>query len=117
MLIIFLEIKEIVHKEFILAGKTFNSTQNCEVLRRLCENVRRLRPELWQWTYWLLHHYNFLIKNNTTVVPGPCHSPLFPQLEMRLKDRQFNTIEVTDAESQAVLNTLTEHDFHDELKK
>jgi hypothetical protein len=27
--------------------------------------------------------------------------------------RHFETIEVTDAESQAVLNTLTEYDFQD----
>jgi hypothetical protein len=30
--------------------------------------------------------------------------------------RHFDTIEVMDAESQAVLNTLTEHDFQDAFK-
>jgi hypothetical protein len=30
---------------------------------------------------------------------------------MKLKSRHFETIEVIEAESQAVLNTLTEHAF------
>jgi hypothetical protein len=33
MPIIFSDIKEIVHKEFVLAGRTVNSTYYCEVLR------------------------------------------------------------------------------------
>jgi hypothetical protein len=33
-----------------------------------------------------------------------------------MKDRHFDTTQVTKAESQAVLNNLTEHDFQDELK-
>jgi hypothetical protein len=37
--------------------------------------------------------------------------------EKKLKGRHFDTIEVTEAKSQAVLNTLTEHNFHDEFKK
>jgi hypothetical protein len=32
---------------------------------------------------------------------------------MKLKDRHFDTTEVIEAESQAVVNTLTEHDFQD----
>jgi hypothetical protein len=42
MLIIFFDIKEIVHKEFVLEGQTVNSAYYCEVLRRLRENMRRL---------------------------------------------------------------------------
>jgi hypothetical protein len=38
---------------------------------------------------------------------------LFP----RLKGRHFDTVEVIETESQAVLNTLTEHDFQDAFKK
>jgi hypothetical protein len=41
MLIIFFDIKRIVHKEFVLASQPVNS-----ILRPLRENVRRLRPEL-----------------------------------------------------------------------
>jgi hypothetical protein len=45
MLIILFDIKEIVHKDFVLAGQTVKSAHCCDVLRQLCENVRRLRPE------------------------------------------------------------------------
>jgi predicted helicase len=36
---------------------------------------------------------------------------------MKLKGHYFNTIEVIKAESQALLNTLSEHDFQDAFKK
>jgi hypothetical protein len=58
MLIIFFDIKGIVHKEFILAGQTVNSIYYCDILRRLCENVKRPCPKLWQKKNWLLHHNN-----------------------------------------------------------
>jgi hypothetical protein len=38
-------------------------------------------------------------------------------LKIKLKGHHFNTTEVIEAESQAVLNTLTEHDFQDAFKK
>jgi hypothetical protein len=42
---------------------------------------------------------------------------LFPQLKTKLKGHRFNTIEMIEAELQAVLNTFTEHDFQDAFKK
>jgi hypothetical protein len=39
MLIIFFDIKLIVHKEFVLAGQTVNSAYYSDVLRRMRENV------------------------------------------------------------------------------
>jgi hypothetical protein len=38
---------------------------------------------------------------------------LFPRLKIKLKVCYFDTVQVMEAESQAVLNTLTEHDFQD----
>jgi hypothetical protein len=38
-------------------------------------------------------------------------------LRIKLKDHHFDTIEVIEAESQAVLNTLIEHDFQDAFRK
>jgi hypothetical protein len=89
MLIIFFGTKGIVHKEFVLAGQTFNSAYYCDILRRLRENARRLRPELWRQKNWLLHHDNapshtslstreFLTENNMTVVPHSLYFSLFP---------------------------------------
>jgi hypothetical protein len=37
-------------------------------------------------------------------------------LKIKLKGRHFDTIEVREAESQAVLNTLTGHDFGEAFK-
>jgi hypothetical protein len=42
---------------------------------------------------------------------------VFPRLKIRLKGRHFDKIEVIEAESQAVLNTLKERDFYDAFKK
>jgi hypothetical protein len=39
MLIIFFDIKGIVHKEFVQAGQTASSAYYCDLLRRLHENV------------------------------------------------------------------------------
>jgi hypothetical protein len=38
-------------------------------------------------------------------------------MEIKLKGSHFDTIEVFEAESQAVLNTLREHHFQDAFKK
>jgi hypothetical protein len=84
-------IKGIVHKEFILSGRTVNSAYNCivrlrtkghgvvfcycDVLLQLFEHVWRLLSELWRQKNWLLLHDNapvtpgnFLPKNNMTIV-------------------------------------------------
>jgi hypothetical protein len=48
-----------------------------------------------------------------TVVPhSPYPSPIL-RLKIDLKGRHFDTIEVIEAESQTVLNSLTDHDFKD----
>jgi hypothetical protein len=40
MLIIFFDIRQTVHKEFILAGQAVNSTYYCDAVWQLRENVR-----------------------------------------------------------------------------
>jgi histone-lysine N-methyltransferase SETMAR len=86
MLIIVFGIKGFDRKEFVLTGQTVNSAYDCEVLRRLPENVRRLRPKLWRQKNWLLHHDNgqfytssftgeYLTKHNITLVPHPPKTP------------------------------------------
>jgi hypothetical protein len=39
ILIIFFNVKEIVHREFVLAGQTVNYSYYCGVLRRMRENM------------------------------------------------------------------------------
>jgi hypothetical protein len=52
-----------------------------------------------------------LTKNNITDIHCPPYFSLFPRLKINLKGRSFDTIEVIEAESQEVLNALTEDDF------
>jgi hypothetical protein len=52
-----------------------------------------------------------------TVVPPPTLFPLFPRLKIKLKGQHSDSVEVIEAESQAVLNTFTEHDFQYAFKK
>jgi hypothetical protein len=71
---------------------------------------------------WLLAHDNApshtsfvarqLLSKIMTVVPHPLTS-LILRLKLKLKGRHFHTIEVTDAESQAMLNIFTKHDLQD----
>ena len=75
-----------MHKEFVPPGQTVNGKFYCEVLRRLRENVRNKRPEMWKNGELLLHHDNvpvhtsldvreFPAKNNMTTLPHPASSP------------------------------------------
>jgi hypothetical protein len=75
----------------------------------------------------LLHHDNapshitfftteFFTKNNMIDVFTNL-TFLFPRLQIKLKGSHFDTVEVMEAESQAVLNTLIEHDFQHAFKK
>jgi hypothetical protein len=51
-----------------------------------------------------------------TTVPHPPYFSLFPRLNIKLIGSHFDTTEVIEAESQAVLNSLTEHDFQRAFK-
>jgi hypothetical protein len=51
-----------------------------------------------------------------TVVLNPPYFCLFPQSKTELKGRHFGMTAVMEAELQAVLKNLTEHDFQDTFK-
>ena len=44
---------------------------------------------------------------------APCDFFLFPNMKLKLKGRRFDTIAEIQAETQKVLNTLTEKDFQE----
>jgi hypothetical protein len=58
-----------------------------------------------------------LSTTHPTCLTWPPETFLFPQLKIKLKGRRLDTTEVIEAKLQAVLNTLTEHDFQDAFKK
>jgi hypothetical protein len=43
---------------------------------------------------------------------APCDFALFPKLKMKLKGRRFETVSDIQRESQAVFDSIKEHDFH-----
>ena len=111
MLICFFDQEGIIQREFVPPGMMANADFHCDVLR-LCENVRRMRPQKWQNQNLIIHHDNapahrsfkiqqFLAKNNMIVIPHPPYSPdlapcdffLFPKLKLWMKGRRFDTIE------------------------
>jgi histone-lysine N-methyltransferase SETMAR len=110
LIVFFFDVKGIVHREFVHPNTTVNSDFCYDVLRRLRENVRRKRSELWRNYNWLLHHDNApadtslktteFVTNSMVMVPHPPYSPdlapcdfaLFPKLKMKLKGRRFETV-------------------------
>jgi hypothetical protein len=126
MLIICFKIKGIDCSQRICSGRP--NSQFRILLWCFMATTWKFAPKFWRQKNWLLHHDSapshtsfftreFLTKRYMTVVPHPPYFSLFPRLKIKLKDRHFDTTEVIEAESQAVLNTLTEHDFQDAFKK
>jgi hypothetical protein len=48
---------------------------------------------------------------------APCDYFLFPKMKLNLKGHRFETIEETQAESQEVLDTVTEKNFQETFYK
>jgi len=100
----FFDCHGIVHHEFAPKGKTVNAAFYVEILKRLRDRVRRVRPELWEGRRWILHHDNapahsalmvreFLARNSITVLEQPPYLPdfalcdffLFPKCKLVLR--------------------------------
>jgi histone-lysine N-methyltransferase SETMAR len=58
MLIVFFDIRGIVHRESVPQGQTVNRKFYCEVLLRLRENIRQKQSDLWRAKNWILHDDN-----------------------------------------------------------
>jgi hypothetical protein len=62
----------------------------------------------------------FVTNNNLVVIPHPpsllnlipCDIALFPKLKMELKGQHFETASDIQRESQVLLNSIKENDFH-----
>ncbi|UYV64900.1 hypothetical protein LAZ67_3002334 [Cordylochernes scorpioides] len=110
MIIVFFNIRGIVHCEFVPQGQTVNSAFYLEVLRRLKRRIARVRTDIKDTVK--LHHdnatshtafiiTNFLARSNTSVIPHPPYSPdlapcdffLFPRLKKEMKGKHWETVE------------------------
>jgi hypothetical protein len=119
MLIIFFDIKGIVHKEFVLAGQTVNTIVTFYVdCMEMCEDFTPKFGDKVTGCCITTHHLTlpFSQRNFDQNEHDCCpHPPYFSvSLMIEPKGCQFVRIEVIEAELQAVLNT---HDFQDAFKQ
>ena len=134
MLIVFYDHRGIVHREFVPEGQTVNQHFYLDVLRRLREDVRRKRPELWASGDWHLLHDNapphvaakvqqFITSTNMNIIQHPPYSPdlspcdyfLFPRMKIDLKGKRFESIDDVKKASQKALQGIPEKLFHDSI--
>ena len=128
MLIVFFDVRGIVHREFVPPGQTVNGQFYREVIRRLTARVRRVRPEIAD--SWILHHDNApshtcllvteeLAKHSRATLPQPPYSPdtappdffLFPKIKRALKGTRFGTLEAVQLATARALDALRVVDF------
>lgn len=128
MLIVFFDIRGIVHHEFLPPGTTMTGKFYVEVLKRLKLRVQRVRPNIA--TDWKLHHDNapahtsfvvsdYLAKTGVTTIPQPPYSPdvappdffLFPRLKTPMKGKHFGSVDNIKAATTRALKDIPEKDF------
>ena len=125
-----LDIRGIVHYDFVPTGQTVNQVYYLEVLKRLLEKVRRKRPELFASNSWILHHDNapahtalsvreFLATKQINVLEHPAYSPdlapsdffLFPKIKEILKGRHFDDIDDIRSNTTEALKAIPQNQF------
>jgi hypothetical protein len=129
MLIVFFDIRGIVHLEFAPEGQTVNTEFYYNVLCCLREEIRRKQPELWRTGNCLLHDNapahqalltrEFLTHDSIITLPhlpyspdlAPCDIFLFPKMKLQLRGRRFDRVKEIQQESQYVLGMLQKQDF------
>ena len=90
MLISFFDSHGIIHKEFVPPGQTVNAAFYEQVLKRLLQRIRRVRPELHRTGSWVLLHDNapahdairvrqFLAQRSVTVIDHQPYYQIWPQ--------------------------------------
>jgi len=113
MLIAFFDIDRLAHHEFVPTGQMVNKEFYITVLQRLCDAVRRHRPEKWHSGNWILHHDNapahravttneFLAKHNI---------PSLLQLKKTMKGRRFDYVEDIQANATRQLRAIKKSDY------
>jgi len=130
MMIVFSDIRRIVHVDWVPEGQTVNQVYYKEVLTNLHEWVRRRRPEMWKNGSWVLRQDSapahnalsvkkFLTKRKITVSEHPPFSPhlapcdffLFPKIKSAFKGIRFESVDAVKAKVTELMNKLLEDDF------
>jgi transposase len=130
LLIVFFDIRGIVHTQLASEGQTMNAEFYCNVLHCLREDIRRKRPALWRAGDWLLHADNapshralvmreFLAHSSIMTYLHPPYSPdlapcdffLYPKMKLQLKGRHFDRVEETQRELKIALRMPRDQDF------
>lgn len=136
MLIAFFDNDGIIHKEFVPPGQTVNAAFYEDVLKRLLQRIRRVRPDLHKSGKWVLLHDNapahtairvrqFLAQHNVTVIDHPPYSPdlapadffLFPRLKSVLKGARFSDVDDIQESVTSVLKTIHKDAFSGSFQK
>ena len=126
----FSDFRGVVHYEFLPPLQTVNKQYYLSVMRRLREEIRLKRPELWANNSWFLHHDNapsytalvlpvHFVKKSTHIVSQPLYLPelapcdlwLFPKLKRPLRWTRFESIDKIKAESKKALLAIPEKDY------
>ena len=130
-----LDIRGIVHYEFVPTGQTVNQVYYLEVPKRLRVKVIRKLPEHFANNSWILHHDNapaqtalsvreFLATKQITVLEHPAYSPdlapsdffLFPKIKETLKGRHFDDIDDIRSNTTAALKAIPQNQFQNCLE-
>ena len=136
MLTVFVNQKGVVLSEFADPGTNINNDNYCVILRRLKENIRRKRPELWTmnaegYRTVKLHHDNapchtsaftlgFIGESKLDMVPHPPYSPdlavcdffVFPRLKSEMCGHRFRNLRDMRTAVFRTLRGIPQADFH-----
>jgi hypothetical protein len=130
MLIVFFDCHGIVHHKFVPEGQTVNPAFYVDVLKRLWDRVRHVRPNFGGDNGWIRHQDNapshnalivheFFARDSITVMDHPPYSPdlapcdffLFPKCQLVPHGRHLGDMATITAKSTTLLKGLKEDDF------
>ncbi len=130
MLITFFDCRGIIHREFLRQGSTVTGAFYKDVLNRLLQRMRRVRPELLDSGNWFLLHDNapshksiivqqFLARRQVVCIDHPPYSPdlsppdffLFPKIKLKMKGQRYESIEAIEAAVTRELNLIETEAF------
>ena len=100
MLTVFSHYRVFVHSEFLPEGKPVNKEYYLSVMKRLREQIRRKRGDLWKENSCILHHDM-----------APVDFFLFPKLKLPLRGTYFQSIEGIKENSRRELKSIPENAF------